>query len=130
MVIHNIEDMDVVEISYSDYSYNSDTTASSDTSDNDENGIKIQIKIRRAIENRILYETNKKKKRKLLNFEKNFKKRKSMKIEGVGYKIISRKLKLFKNNDLKENAENMVNSANNKDTNHAENFSTSRSHMK
>ncbi|SCA48724.1 conserved Plasmodium protein, unknown function [Plasmodium ovale] len=111
MAIYDTEDMNAAEISYSDYSHSSDTTASADTSASDEDVKGIQIKIKRAIENRILDETKKKKKRKLLNFEKNFKKRKNMKIEEAGYKIITRKFKFFKNEEMKKKPE---------DTAHAE----------
>ncbi|SBT75979.1 conserved Plasmodium protein, unknown function [Plasmodium ovale] len=105
MAIYDTEDMNAAEIRYSDYSHNSDTTASADTSASEEDVKGIQIKIKRAIENRILDETKKKKKRKLLNFEKNFKKRKNMKIEEAGYKIITRKFKFFKNEEMKKKSE-------------------------
>ncbi|CRG99004.1 conserved Plasmodium protein, unknown function [Plasmodium relictum] len=87
-----------LETCFSDYSCDFGTTASANTSDNEESDRDIQIKIKRAIENRILDET--KKKRKILNFEKNTNKENN-EDKKKGYKLKIRKLKIFKNVNTK-----------------------------
>ncbi|SOV11407.1 conserved Plasmodium protein, unknown function [Plasmodium gaboni] len=84
-------------MSCSDYSNNSDTTTSGDTTANEEEYAKeIQTKIKRTIENIILNEWEKKKRTRLFTFEDRTKKRrKNLKMNKYGYKIKEKKLKIF-----------------------------------
>ncbi|SCL99776.1 conserved Plasmodium protein, unknown function [Plasmodium chabaudi chabaudi] len=109
MAFCNNEDTNIGEISYNNCSYYSDTTAS-DYSSSSNDIHKIQIKIKTAIENKILNETKKTGKRKLNSCNKNSKKKKSMHIEEMGnYKIIARQLYFFNGNQIRECENHIIN---------------------
>ncbi|VTZ67560.1 conserved Plasmodium protein, unknown function [Plasmodium chabaudi chabaudi] len=109
MAFCNNEDTNIGEISYNNCSYYSDTTAS-DYSSSSNDIHKIQIKIKTAIENKILNETKKTGKRKLNSCNKNSKKKKSMHIEEMGnYKIIARQLYFFNGNQIRESENHIIN---------------------
>ncbi|GAW79833.1 hypothetical protein, conserved [Plasmodium gonderi] len=84
IAISHIEDVDNDDSHEKNNVCNSDTNASDETSASEEDWKIIQIKIKRDVENRILDEAKKRafnfdkyrKKRKFLNFEKIFKKKK------------------------------------------------------
>ncbi|CAG9479980.1 conserved Plasmodium protein, unknown function [Plasmodium vivax] len=108
MAISNVRVMESDDVSQGDYSCNSETTADAETSASEDDEKGIQIKIKRAIENGILDEAKKKKKRKMLNFDRSFKKRKNLKIEQEGFKINIRKFRLFKIDHVKNKGEEML----------------------
>ncbi|ANQ06726.1 Uncharacterized protein PCOAH_00012460 [Plasmodium coatneyi] len=108
MAISNVGVMESDDSSQGDYSCNSETTAGTENSESEDDGKGIQIKIKRAIENGILDDEKKKRKRKILNFDRSLKKRKNLKIEQEGFKINIRKFRLFKIDHMKKKGEEML----------------------
>ncbi|CAA9987022.1 conserved Plasmodium protein, unknown function [Plasmodium knowlesi strain H] len=108
MAISNVDLMESDNVSQGDCSCSSETTAGTENSTSEDDGKGIQIKIKRAIENGILDDEKKKRKRKLLNFDRSFKKRKNLKIEQEGFRINIRKFRLFKIDHVKKKGEEML----------------------
>ncbi|EUD65111.1 hypothetical protein C922_04511 [Plasmodium inui San Antonio 1] len=108
MAVSGVGVMESDDVSQGDYSCNSETTAGAETSASEDDGKGIQIKIKRAIENGILDEAKKKKKRKILNFDRSLKRRKNFRIQQEGFKINIRKFRLFKIDHVKKEGAEML----------------------
>ncbi|KJP85874.1 hypothetical protein AK88_04461 [Plasmodium fragile] len=105
MAVSSVGFIESDDVSQGYCSCDSETTAGTDTSASEDDGKGIQIKIKRAIENGILDDARKKRKRKILNFDGSLKKRKNLKIEQEGFKINIRKFRLFKIDHVRKKKE-------------------------